>query len=100
MKSKESVFETVDEEVEEVEEIKMYKVKINYVEDDSIVVNLSGFSKRIYFDLPFNVLEYLRENKNQYNGKFVKIYYIGNILDPFTVKILPLKSMDVIGDIY
>ena len=83
---------------EDLDEIKMFKIKINYVEDNSIVVNLSGYSKRIYFDLPFNELDYIRSNKNQYKGKIVTIYYIGNISDPFTVKILPIKSIGLIGN--
>ena len=78
----------------------MFKIKINYVEDSSIVVTLGGYSKRIYFDLPFSQLEYIREYRSQYKGKMLTIYYIGNILDPFTVKILPVKSIEDIGTPY
>lgn len=80
------------------EEIKKHKVKINYVENNAIIFTLAGYSKRVYFDLPFKELEYLRDNKNSYKNKILNIYYIGNILDVFSVKILPLKNLSDIGN--
>ena len=87
----------VKEELKE-EQIKKHKVKINYVEDNAVVVTLAGYSKRIYFDLPFRDLEYIRENKNAYRNKILNIYYTGNIADAFNVSILPIKDMKDIGD--
>ena len=79
-----------------MEEIKRYKLKILYVENNALVVNLFGWSKRVYFDLPFSQLDYIRCNKNRYKGKLVDIAYMGDISKPFEVKILPLKSIDSI----
>lgn len=90
--------DTKEETIEVVEEIKKYKVKINYVENNAIVFTLCGYSKRIYFDLPFKELEYLRENKNTYRNKILSIYYIGDITDITNVKILPLKNISDIGN--
>ena len=87
-------------EIEPREQIKKHKIKINYVEDSAVVVTLAGYSKRIYFDLPFKELEYLRENKNAYRNKVLDIYYIGNIADAFNVTILPLKNLSDIGNGY
>lgn len=89
--------DSVNEEAIE-EKIKKYKVKINNVENNAIIFTLSGYSKRIYFDLPFKELEYLRDNKNSYKNKILNIYYIGDISDVFSVKILPLKNLKDIGD--
>lgn len=83
---------------EDMDEIKMYKVKINYVEDNDIVVTLHGFAKRVYFDLPFGELDYIRNHKLSYKNKFLTIYYIGNILDAFSVNILPIKTLEDIGN--
>lgn len=80
------------------EQIKKHKVKINYVEDNAIVFTLAGYSKRIYFDLPFKELEYLKDNKKAYRNKILNIYYTGDISDAFNVCILPLKNIEDIGD--
>ena len=80
------------------EKIKKYKVKINYVEDNAIVFTLAGYSKRIYFDLPFKQLEYLRDNKKSYINKILNIYYTGDISNAFGVSILPLKNIEDIGN--
>ena len=80
------------------EKIKKHKVKINYVEDNAVVITLAGYSKRIYFDLPFRELEYLKDNKNAYRNKILNIYYTGDISNVFKVCILPLKSLKDIGD--
>lgn len=80
--------------------IQMFKVKINYVEDNSVVVTLGGYSKRIYFDLSSHDLEYIRDHKLEYGGKLLTIYYMGDVSNPFTVKILPVKSIQDIGSVY
>lgn len=84
---------------ESIEEIKKYKVKINKVEDNAVIVTLAGYSKRIYFDLPFRQLESLRGNKQAYTNKIIDIFYIGDISDIFNVRILPLKSIEDIGNV-
>jgi NAD/NADP transhydrogenase alpha subunit len=87
-------------EKEKDEKINMFKVKINYVEDNAIVTTVAGYAKRIYFDLTFKDLEYIKENKKAYENKMLTIYYIGDILDAFNTKILPIKSLDDIGVSY
>lgn len=89
-----------DEVVKEIESIKTHRVRINYVEDNAIVINLSGWAKRVYFDLSFGELDYIRCNKKKYNNKLLKLLYIGDINKPFEVKILPIKSLDDIGNPY
>jgi hypothetical protein len=84
--------------MEKQEEIKKYKAKIYNVEDKAVLVNFLNTPKRIYFDLTFKELEYYKENKNSYKNKTLNIYYIGDITDKKTIKILPIKSLEDIGD--
>jgi hypothetical protein len=91
---------SIDKVLEEEIKIKKYKAKINKVEDNAVIINLSGYSKRVYFDLSFNDLEYLRKNKKAYTNRVLDIYYIGDISNIFKVTILPLKSLDDIGNGY
>ena len=84
----------------EVDEIKKHKVKIYNVEDVAFLANFGGIPKRIYFDLSFKDLEYVRANKNSYKNKFLTVYYTGNIADMSTVKILPVKNLEDIGSRY
>jgi adenylate cyclase class IV len=86
------------EEQEKQEKIKKHKFKIYKVENNSFIINIVGYAKRVYFDLPFKELEYLRDNKNSYINKLLTVYYIGDISDVFSVQILPLKSLTDIGD--
>jgi len=94
------VDEIVPKEIEEEIKIKKYKVKIRKVEDNAIIVNIAGYSKRVYFDLTFNDLDYLRKNKKAFTNRIVDIYYIGDISDAFKVTILPLKGLEDIGSGY
>jgi hypothetical protein len=89
---------TPDDYIQDLDEIKVFKVKINYVEENSLVVNLHGWAKRINFELSFNDLDYIRQNKKSYSNKYLTIWYVGDILNPFTVNILPIKSLNDIGD--
>ena len=84
-------------ETEKEEEIKKFMVRINKVEDNAIIATIGGYSKRIYFDLSFRDLEYLRDHRRAYINKMLTIYYIGDIFDAFKVKILPIKSLEHIG---
>lgn len=84
----------------EFTDMKKCKLKILYVEDNALVVDLLGWSKRVYFDLPFSQLEYIRSNKNNYKGKLVEVVYVGDLKDAFKVKILRLKNIDDIGSKY
>jgi len=81
----------------ETDEIKKHKVKIYNVENVAFIANVGNVPKRIYFDLSFKDLEYLREHKESYKNKILTIYYTGNIADMSTVKILPVKSLEDIG---
>jgi len=94
------VNEIVPKEIEEEIKIKKYKVKIRKVEDNAIIVNIAGYSKRVYFDLTFNDLDYLRKNKKAFTNRIVDIYYIGDISDAFKVTILLLKGLEDIGNGY
>ena len=67
------VNEIVPKEIEEEIKIKKYKVKIRKVEDNAIIVNIAGYSKRVYFDLTFNDLDYLRKNKKAFTNRGFKI---------------------------
>jgi len=87
------------ETIDPKEEIKEYKVKIIKAEDKAFIVEFFGYSKRIYFDLPFNQLEYVRSNKSKYKNKLLRIYYIGE-LNAFTGTILPVTSLDDVVTMY
>ena len=85
-------------EEEPIEEIKMTKVKIYNVEKKAFLANVFGIPKRIYFDLAFKDLEYLHDNLQSYKNKMLRIYYIGNPSDMRNVRILPIKSLEDIGN--
>jgi hypothetical protein len=87
-------------ELDKEEKINMFKVRISYVEDNAIVATVAGYAKRIYFDLTFKDLQYLKDNKKAYENKMLTIYYIGDVLDAFNTKILPIKSLTDIGVSY
>ncbi len=89
-----------EQEIEKEEKINMFKVRISYVEDNAIVATVAGYAKRIYFDLTFKDLQYLKDNKKAYENKMLTIYYIGEVLDAFNTKILPIKNLDDIGVSY
>ena len=79
------------------EQIKQHKVKINKVENNAVIVKIGGYDKRIYFDLNFKELEYIRDHKNAYINKMLTIYYMGDITNAFGVTILRIKNLSDIG---
>lgn len=87
----------VDRIIEKKEELKTTAVRINTVEDDAFIATIGGYSKRIYFDLSFEDLKYLRDNKLSFVGKMLTIFYLGDIEKAFEVTILPFKSFTNIG---
>lgn len=78
---------------DDIKDMKKSIVKINYVEKNCLVVDLFGWSKRVYFDLDFKELDIIRNEPKKYSEKNVSIYYFGDIKNPFKVRILPLKSL-------
>lgn len=106
-KEKKEIIELIEEkpiiiEEPEEEEIKKHKLKINEVDvkhgrKPAFIVSIGGHSKRIYFDLTFKELGYLKDNKNAYINKMLTIYYIGDINNAFNIKILPIRSLSDIG---
>ena len=93
----EEIIELKNKKIEKEEEIKTTKVKINKVEDNAFVVRVGGHFKRVYFDLTFKELDYLRNNKNAYIGKMLTVLYMGDIDDAFNVKIIRVKQLSDIG---
>jgi hypothetical protein len=84
----------VDNIIEKKEDnVRTITVRINTVEDDAFIATIGGYSKRIYFDLNNDDLEYLRNNKLVFVGKMLTIFYLGDIEKAFDVTILPVNSL-------
>ena len=89
--------ETELEIIQPKEELKKHISKIMTVENNAVIISIAGYAKRVYFDFNFKDLEYYREHKNAYINKMLTIWYIGDITNAFTVKILPIKDLTDIG---
>lgn len=82
----------LEKEIDEEQKIKNFDTTILEVEDNSIIVNISGWRTRYYFDLSEKVLEDIRNNKKLYEGRKIKLEYQGDLEDVFTLVRLPIKK--------
>jgi hypothetical protein len=72
---------------EEVQTSKTINLSIAKVEKESVIVLIDGWRMRVYFDKDFKEFDKLG------NGQEIFVNYFGEISDPHSIKLLPLKSL-------
>lgn len=73
--------------IKNIPKINSIELPILQLEDNSAIVKLNGWRKRVYFDLP------KKEKAKLKKGMLINIKYEGDIKDVHTVKFLPLDKI-------
>ena len=83
----------IENTIPEVDEIKTIELQSLDTEENAIMIMVSGWVRRVYFDLSWKDKEIWKYNYKHYKGRNFTINYIGDFNDAHTVKLLPIKSL-------
>lgn len=81
------VDEVIQEEI--ITEIKSAEFKVLKKEDASAILSVLGWRMRVYFD---EILTDEQKSKVM-NGRYIKVDYIGNIKDVFSIQLQKLTKV-------
>jgi hypothetical protein len=73
------------EKERKVEISKEVQLEVHDVEEESLIVNVDGWRKRVYFD------ESLTKEQKEKIGRLINVKYFGDLEDVHSLKFLPLK---------
>jgi len=79
--------------IEKIEEVKTFTAQIIDVYEDSVIIMVSGWRMHVYLDLKEEDFKFYKSNKLSIKGRNIQVAYIGDLKDPFTLKVLPLKNL-------
>lgn len=85
----EETFKIIEEIPEKIIKVKSSEFRVLKKENDSAILSVKGWRMRVYFDKRLT-----DEQKDKVtNGKYIKVDYIGDLEDVFSVKLQKLVNI-------
>ena len=75
------------------DEIKVFTTPILDIYDESVIIMIDGWRMHVYLDLNIVDANFYKVNKSSVCGRNIQVNYIGDLSDPCSVKLLPLKNL-------